>query len=67
MILRALLLTLDQYSSWRARRVVPMIRSAVCGQISPEVHDHLHSFECVKLQIVKTAPDSQLLNLLPVS
>ncbi len=28
-ILTALLLTLDEYSSWRARRVLPMIRSAV--------------------------------------
>ncbi len=27
---------------------------------TPEVHDHLHSFECVQLQVVKTAPDSQL-------
>ncbi len=34
---------------------------------SPEVHDHLHCFECVKLQVVKTTPDSQLLNLLSVS
>ncbi len=32
--------------------------------VSPE--DHLHCFECVQLQ-VKTAPDSQLLNLLSVS
>ncbi len=29
MILPALLLTLDEYSSWRVERVVPMIRSAV--------------------------------------
>ncbi len=29
MILPALLLTLDKYSSWRVCRVVPMIRSAV--------------------------------------
>ncbi len=29
MILSALLLTLDEYSSWRVRRVVSMIRSAV--------------------------------------
>ncbi len=29
MILTALLLTLDKYSSWRVRRVVPIIRSAV--------------------------------------
>ncbi len=35
--------------------------------VSPEVHDHLHSFERVELQVVKTAPDSQLLNLLSVS
>ncbi len=33
----------------------------------PEVQDHLHCFECVKLQVVKTAPDSQLLNLLSIS
>ncbi len=37
------------------------------GGGSPEVHDHLHCFERVKLQVVKTAPDSQLLNLLSVS
>ncbi len=35
--------------------------------VSPEVHDHLHCFECVELQVVKTASDSQLLNLLSVS
>ncbi len=35
--------------------------------VSPEVHDHLYCFEYVKLQVVKTAPDSQLLNLLSVS
>ncbi len=35
--------------------------------VSPEVHDHLHCFERVKLQVVKTAPDSQLLILLSVS
>ncbi len=35
--------------------------------VSPEVHDHLHSFERVQLQVVKTASDSQLLNLLSVS
>ncbi len=35
--------------------------------VSPEVHDHLHCFERVQLQVVKTAPDSQLLNLLSVS
>ncbi len=29
MILPALLFTLDKYSSWRVRRVGPMIRSAV--------------------------------------
>ncbi len=31
--------------------------------VSPEVHDHLHCFERVKLQVVKTAPDSQLLRM----
>ncbi len=35
------------------------------GGVSPE--DHLYCFERVKLQVVKTAPDSQLLNLLSVS
>ncbi len=35
--------------------------------VSPEVHDHLHCFERVELQVVKTAPDSQILNLLSVS
>ncbi len=34
---------------------------------SPEVQDHLYCLECVQLQVVKTAPDSQLLNLLSVS
>ncbi len=34
---------------------------------SPEVHDHLHGFESVNLQVVKTAPDIQLINLLSVS
>ncbi len=43
-------------SEWRESR-----------EVSPEVHDHLHCFERVKLQVVKTASDSQLLNLLSVS
>ncbi len=34
--------------------------------VSPEVHCHLHCFEPVELQVVKTAPDSQLVNLLSV-
>ncbi len=42
-----------------------MVTGGVGG--SPEVHNHLHGFERVKLQVVKTAPDSQLLNLLSVS
>ncbi len=151
MILSALLLTLDKYSSWRVGRVVPMIRPAVrttlrslllvaeliqtsidmqrtdsvmrsrtvsaapvaapqlvkevqplldlfnnglnvnvplqvlrdgaaqeperlyCSHsavhdggewgVSPEVHDQLHCFERVQLQVVKTAPDSQLLKV----
>ncbi len=33
----------------------------------PGVYDHLHCFERIKLQVVKTAPDSQLHNLLSVS
>ncbi len=37
------------------------------GGGTPEVHDHLHSFERVQLQVVKTAPYSRLLNLLSVS
>ncbi len=37
------------------------------GGGSLEVHYHLHSFERVQLQVVKTASDSQLLNLLSVS
>ncbi len=37
------------------------------GGGSPEVHDHLHSFERVKLQVVKTAPENQLFNLLSIS
>ncbi len=37
------------------------------GGGSPEVHDHLHCFERVKLQVVKTAPESQILKLLSVS
>ncbi len=37
------------------------------GGFSSEVHDHLHCFERVELQVVKTASDSQLLNLLSVS
>ncbi len=34
--------------------------------VSPEVHDHLHCFERVELQVVKTAPGNHLLNLLSV-
>ncbi len=36
-------------------------------RVSPEVHDHLHCLERVELQVVKTAPDSQLLNLMSVN
>ncbi len=35
--------------------------------VSTEVINNLHNFERIKLQVVKTAPDSQLLNLLSVS
>ncbi len=44
-----------------------MVSVAESRGVSPEVHNHLHSFERVKLQVVETAPDSQLLNLLSVS
>ncbi len=44
-----------------------MVSGGSAGGISPEVHDHLHCFEHVMLQVVKTAPGSQLLNLLSVS
>ncbi len=37
------------------------------GGGSPEVHDHLHCFERVELQVVKTAPDSQIFSPLFVS
>ncbi len=47
--------------------VLFMMVSGESGGVSPEVHDHLHCFERVQLQIVKTAPDSQLPNLLSVS
>ncbi len=43
---------------------VTVLFMMVGGGGSPDVHDHLHCFERVKLQVVKTAPDSQLLNLL---
>ncbi len=39
MILPALLLTLDKYSSWRVGRVAPMIRND-----APTVRTTLHSF-----------------------
>ncbi len=35
----------------------------VWSLLSPEVYDHLHCFECAKLEVVKTAPDSQLLSV----
>ncbi len=35
--------------------------------VSPEVNDNLHCFERVQLQVVETAPDRKLLNLLSVS
>ncbi len=37
------------------------------GGGSPEVHNPLHCFERVRLRVIKTAPDNQLLNLLSVS
>ncbi len=44
-----------------------MVSGRRAGWFSPEIHEHLHCFERVQLQVVKTAPDSQLLNLLSVS
>ncbi len=44
-----------------------MVSGGRAGGVSPEVHYHLNSFERVQLQVVVTAPDSQLLNLLSVS
>lgn len=35
--------------------------------VPSEVHNYLHSFECVPLQVVVTAPDSQFFNLLSVN
>ncbi len=35
-------------------------------RVSPEVHNHLHCFERVELQVVKTAPDNQLLRFVTV-
>ncbi len=47
-----------------------MCSGLICANLqkgSPEVHDYLHSLERVKLQVVKTALDSQLFNLLSLS
>ncbi len=38
-----------------------------CRGVSPEVHDHLHCFERVEIQVVYTATDRQLFTLLSVS
>ncbi|KAK3562697.1 hypothetical protein QTP86_005316 [Hemibagrus guttatus] len=38
-----------------------------CKGVPPEIHYNLHCFERAELQVVKTTPDSQLLNLLSVS
>ncbi len=44
-----------------------MMRGGESEVGSPEVHDHLQSFEHVELQVVKNAPENQLFNLLSVS
>ncbi len=44
-----------------------MMRGGESEVGSPEVHDHLQSFEHVELQVVKSAPENQLFNLLSVS
>ncbi len=68
----------SQFRSWEM--VVPRNLNDYCSRsavhdgewgesrgVSSEIHDHLHSCEHVQLQVVKTAPDSQLLKLLSVS
>ncbi len=56
---------LSQFRSWKM--VLPRNLNdsthSVGGEqgVSPEVHDHLHSFERVKLQVVTTAPDASSL------
>ncbi len=44
-----------------------MVSGGRAGGVSPKVHNHLQCFERVQLQVVKNAPDRQLLNLLSVS
>lgn len=34
-----------------------------CWGVSSEVHNHLHCSECVQIQVVVTAPESQVLDL----
>ncbi len=57
----------DQAPEWLHCSAVHDGEGGGGGGGSPEVRDHLHSFERVELQVVKTAPDNQLLNLLSVS
>uniref|UniRef100_A0A671S602 Uncharacterized protein n=1 Tax=Sinocyclocheilus anshuiensis TaxID=1608454 RepID=A0A671S602_9TELE len=40
---------------------------SLCRGVSPEILDNLHCFESVQLQVVVTAPDNQLFDLLSVS
>ncbi len=49
MILPALLLTLDKYSSWRLGRVVPMIRSAIRSATVELFQQHLCQVELPQL------------------
>ncbi len=53
---RALLRSMLYYGDW-----------GDCRGVSLKVHDHLHCFKRDQLQVVKTAPDSQLHNFLSVS
>ncbi len=66
---------MSQFRSWEMvaprnlndSTVISAVHDGEWGEsrgVSPEVHDHLHCFECVELQVITTAPDSQLLNLL---
>ncbi len=55
------------YDSTAVTVLFMMLSGGESRGVSPEVHGHLHSFERVELQVVETASDSQLLNLLSVS
>ncbi len=53
--------------AFSTQRLVPSGNQGYIRNLDGFSYDHLHCFECVQLQVVKTAPDSQLFNLLSVS